>query len=830
MHADGLRSVDLEVVPGGLPAAVYGRDGWFHLAGTAALRWPGDLDVDTWVRGQLGVTAHDEDGRAVLATGVQLPGLLDERYATDLPLGVVWHDRVPEVRLWAPTARRVVLHLFADPDPATAGDVVPMVRDGGVWSCTGEPGWDRRYYRFEVEVYAPDTDRIEINHVTDPWSVSLAADSARSQLVRLDDPDLAPPGWDALDKPPFAGQRDLVVYELHVRDFSQSDPEVPVDHRGRYTAFALADSAGLRHLRGLADAGVTHLHLLPVFDFATVPDRPGDRLEPDIGRPDDPASEAPQAAVAAVAGRDGFNWGYDPWHWSVPEGSYASDPDGVARIRELRGMVAALNRLGLRVVMDVVYNHTHAAGQDPRSVLDRIVPGYHHRLCAAGGIETSTCCPNTATEHAMTARLVVDSVLTWARHHKVDGFRFDLMGHHPKALMTRIRRALDGLTLEDDGVDGRRIVLYGEGWEFGEVADDARFVPATQRTMAGCGIGLFDDRLRDAVRGGSPFGDPRRQGFATGLAVDPNETDQGDADEQAAEARRLADLVRLGLAGGLADYRFETADGVVRAGRDLDYDDGPAGFAAAPVEQVVYVSAHDNETLFDAVQAKLPMSTPMDQRVRVHNLALSLVALAQGTPFFHAGSDLLRSKSLDRDSFASGDWFNRLDWTATSSNWGVGLPPAAKNREHWDLMRTLLRRLPAPTPTDIARCRDHLRELLRIRAGSPRFRLPDAAAVQAQLRFHATGPTAPLGVIAMSLTGGSMAGDDLLVVFNASTTPWRLHDPDLAGAWALHPVLRESTDPMVRTATWTDGGAEVPARTTAVFQRPTRLADRAASR
>src|SRR5690606_29019955 len=155
-----------------------------------------------------------------------------------------------------------------------------------VWSCTGEPDWDRRYYLFEVEVYAPDTDRVETNLVTDPWSVSLSADSARSQIVRLDDPDLAPRGWTDPLKPAFAGQRDLVVYELHVRDFSSADPEVPDEHRGRYTAFDLSDSAGLRHLRGLAAAGLTHVHLLPVFDFATVPDRPGARHDPAIVAPD----------------------------------------------------------------------------------------------------------------------------------------------------------------------------------------------------------------------------------------------------------------------------------------------------------------------------------------------------------------------------------------------------------------------------------------------------------------------------------------------------------------------------------------------------------------
>ena len=230
-------------------------------------------------------------------------------------------------------------------------------------------------------------------------------------------------------------------------------------------------------------------------------------------------------------------------------------------------MVKSLNADGLRVVMDVVYNHTTAAGQDPKSVLDRVVPGYYQRLNDKGEIETSTCCSNTASEHAMMEKLMIDSVVTWAREYKVDGFRFDLMGHHSKQNMLNLRAALDALTLEKDGVDGKSIYLYGEGWNFGEVANNARFVQATQANMAGTGIGTFNDRLRDAVRGGGPFdgGDDlvRNQGLINGLWYDPNEKVQGpggpsEADRKA-ELLLSADQVRVGLAGNLADYSSSTA-------------------------------------------------------------------------------------------------------------------------------------------------------------------------------------------------------------------------------------------------------------------------------
>ena len=292
-----------------------------------------------------------------------------------------------------------------------------------------------------------------------------------------------------------------------MRDFSITDETVPAGHRGTYLAFTDDRSDGMRHLRRLADSGLNTLHLLPSNDIATIEEDRSKQQEPQCDlRSFPPDSEAQQACLEPIRDTDGFNWGYDPLHYTTPEGSYSTRPDGPARTREFREMVQAVNRAGLRVVMDVVYNHTPAAGQDPKSILDRIVPGYYHRLTLTGSVETSTCCSNTATEHRMMEKLMVDSVVTWAREYKVDGFRFDLMGHHSKANMLEVRRALDKL--------GRDIYVYGEGWNFGEVANDARFVQATQLNMAGTGIGTFSDRLRDAVRGGGPFDeDPRQPGL-----------------------------------------------------------------------------------------------------------------------------------------------------------------------------------------------------------------------------------------------------------------------------------------------------------------------------
>jgi pullulanase len=811
------------LVPGTAPTSLAS---WArHLRAAPAYRLPPAAVALARVllRGQVAVAAVAQDGRAPALTGLQIPGVLDDLFPYDGPLGVTWHEGVPTVRLWAPTARRVLLERWPATPSARPLERIPMARDEhtGVWTCAGRAHWRGDFYRYEVEVFVPATGRVERNLVTDPYSVSLASGSRLSQLVDLDDPALSPPGWQRLSKPTLAHVRDAAVYELHVRDFSANDATVPAAHRGRYLAFTHTDSAGMRHLRALAAAGLTHVHLLPTFDFATVPDEPAERVEPVIPPGLPPDSPLPQARVTALRHVDAYNWGYDPWHYGVPEGSYATAAHGPARVLEHRAMVAALAAAGLRVVADVVFNHTHAAGQHPASVLDRIVPGYYHRLDADGAVTTSTCCPNTAAEHAMTRRLIVDTVVHWARHHRVDGFRFDLMGHHPRAVMLAVRDSLAALHPDTDGVDGTRLLLYGEGWDFGEVAGHARFVQATQAAMAGSGVATFDDRLRDAARGGSPLDDdPRTQGFATGLGVAPNEAERRSGAARDAAARTAADLVRLGLVGCLADYRLHAADGRRVTGRDLDHADAPAGYARTVGDVVSYVAAHDNETLFDAVQLKAPFSLGLEARTRMVNLAHALVALSQGIPFFHAGDDLLRSKSLDRDSYDSGDHFNRLDLSGRRSNWGVGLPPEEHNGERWPLLRELLTRLPAPAPAHMARAAAHLRELLRIRRSADLFRMRSAAQVRRRVHFSNTGPEQVPGLVVMRLDGAApQQPAGAVVVFNARLDARRVAAPPGAN-WTLHPVLAVSDDPLVRRAAWRAGAFDVPALTTAVFLRP----------
>jgi pullulanase len=815
----GGTAIPLTWDPAGLSAAVLEK--FPHLSGYSAFKLPADrlAEVPEALRGQLAVDAKAGDGTLVDATSLQIQGVLDDLFTYDGLLGATFNAGVPTLRVWAPTARSVKL-LVGTNEHAMTYDAAT-----GVWSVTGNASWYGQTYLYEVDVFVRSTNEVETNRVTDPYSVALTRNSQASLLVDLNNPALKPAGWDALVKPRLDAPEDIVLYELHLRDFSASDPLVPEAWKGTYKAFTLKGSNGMRHLTALAAAGLTHIHLLPVFDIATIDEDRSTWQEPagDLSSYP-PDSEQQQAAVMAVAGQDGFNWGYDPWHYTVPEGSYATNPDGPSRTVEFREMVQSLGSVGLRVVMDVVYNHTNAAGQNDHSVLDKIVPGYYHRLNADGNIETSTCCQNTASEFNMMEKLLIDSVVTWAREYKVDGFRFDIMGHHMKRNLVKLRGQLDALTLAHDGVDGRKIYLYGEGWNFGEVADNARGIQATQANMAGTGIGTFNDRLRDGVRGGGPFSGIQEQGFLTGLYDDPNATDQGTPAQQLARLLLESDWIRVGLAGNLADYELVDRNGDLVAAKDIDYNGQRTGYTADPQEVINYVEAHDNETLFDTIHLKAAPSTTLAGRIRMQDLGMSLLGFGQGIPFFHAGVDLLRSKSLDRNSYNSGDWFNKLDFTYHDNNWGVGLPPAADNQANWPIMAPLLAN-PAldPSPLQIQAAAVHFREVLKVRKSSVLFRLRTAEQIEDRLRFHNTGPDQVPGVIAMTVDDTALASAldhqvrRVAVIFNANSGPRQVQIP--CAGLRLHPVQAASADPVVRTSTYNPATCAftVPGRTASVF-------------
>jgi pullulanase-type alpha-1,6-glucosidase len=810
-----------------LPAALQQK--YPHLASATALSMSASdaAGIATKASSQFAIAQFDANGKLVLVTSLQLSGMLDSVFAgaaNNATLGVSFErNGAPTFRVWAPTAKSVRLNLYADASSAsTLNRAMTRNAASGIWSYTApDASWvNRYYYTYNVQVLSRWAGNTLVNNtVTDPYSFSLNANSQRSFVANLDSRALKPDGWDHHRVPRLDYPTDIALYELHIRDFSISDSTVPAAHRGKYLAFTDERSNGMRHLRDMQQAGLTHIHLLPTFDIASV-------NETGCSTPAVPsaAANAPdqQAAVEAMRGTDCFNWGYDPVHYTAPEGSYSSNAnDGAVRVREFRAMVQGLHQQGLRVVMDVVYNHTSASQQGPLSVLDKIVPTYYYRLNAGGGITNDSCCADTAAENAMMAKLMIDSTSTWARDYQVDGFRFDIMGFTPLAVMKQLQTAVNRAAERD-------IYLYGEAWNFGTVGNDARFVQARQANMYGSGIGSFNDRIRDTMRGGGccDSGDAllSQQGLINGVYTDPN----AQSTQTREDLLRLGDLAKVALSGTLRDYSFTDRSGALRKNSEIDYFGQQAGFAAQPSETINYIEAHDNQTLFDINALRLPQNTSLADRVRAQNLGAAFTVLSQGVPFLHAGQEILRSKSLDRDSYDAGDWFNKLDYSYQSNNFGVGLPLAAVNQANWPLMSTILANpLIKPDTQAIVNARNAMNELLEIRQDSSLFRLRSAKDVAQRLRFHNTGPAQVAGVIVMSIDGQRPRRYDgaqyksVVTLFNVTRTTQTVSVPELAGRQLkLHKVQRKSaSDTLARSATYTsaNGSFTIPPRTTVVF-------------
>lgn len=783
-----------------------------HLKDAAAFTLPAGKDLKPLLKGELVAIGTDADGILQGATLVQSAGALDALYseaATKLTYGAVVEGGNVTFRLWAPTARSVKLALFDEQHKPLGERTMTLDEASGSWSVQGGSELVGKFYRYDIQVYHPVSRKLESYQVTDPYSLSLAMNSEFSQVVDLNDPALKPEGWDSL-KAPHSQQNpaDITIYEAHVRDLTGNDDSTPAEHRGKFLGLTDTDTAPVKHLQALAKSGVSHLHLLPVFDIATVNEDPakvanisddfgklcqvnpevqnskfagycssGQTIEAvlgDLQGGDSKENPQVQELYGYLRGVDSFNWGYDPYHYTTPEGSYATNAEGSQRILEFREMVKAIKQnIGMNVVMDVVYNHTNEAGLGPKSVLDKIVPWYYQRLNPeTGSVENSTCCSNTAPEHAMFAKLMDDSLVTWARDYKIDAFRFDLMGHHPKDQMVQALAAVKKVNPE--------MYFYGEGWNFGEVQDDKRFVQATQKHLAGTGIGSFSDRLRDAVRGGSPFdgGDTIRktQGFGNGALVDANEMDGVDR----ATALHQADLVRLGMAGNLKDFILTDKDGMPKKGSDIDYNGQPAGYAQDPTEIQNYVDKHDNQTLFDNLIYKAPQGADL---VRMQGVSLATAMLGQGIPFTHAGVELLRSKSMERDSYDSGDWYNRVDYTLADNNFDKGLPRKDKDGDNYPLIEKVLGKHVKPSGADMATMVGFYQELAELRQSSRLLRLGSGAEVIKRVDFRNTGPDQEPGLIVMTVDDGINAGadldpaiDGLVVMINATNAPQSISD------------------------------------------------------
>jgi len=818
--ADG--SFDLGASGSLPPGLVSSYPNW---SGSTALTLPATAQAvaPNLLTGELLVV--DTDSAGVQGTQLQVQGVLDDMYASAAAaqtLGVsIASDGTPTFRLWAPTAKSVAVTVGG------ADSAMTLDTTTGIWSFTGQSSWtNAAYYTYKVQVYArTDGGVVKTYVVTDPYAASLNADvfggpQQQALVTDLASPALMPTSWPADTAPALASLADAVLYELHIRDFSDNDASLANPAlAGKFEAFTDATSSGMQHLKAMAAAGITHVHLLPAFDIASVNE--GGCTTPAITNagPGAAIAQGPQTQVSATQDSDCYNWGYDPKHYGAPEGSYAtSAADGTVRVREFRDMVAALHATGLRVVMDVVYNHTSG------NYLDQIVPGYYYRLDASGNIETYSCCTDTATEFAMAAKLMTDTLVRWAVQYHIDGFRFDIMSFTPKAQILAARSTVDAAVA---ALGRGPLLYYGEGWNTGgaDVANDARFVMARQANLAGTGIGTFNDRMRDALRGGGPFDMGAslvaNQGFASGLCYDGN----GGSACPAGEPNHSQDLIRIGMVGSLANFVLNG-----QPASSFNYDGQPAGYTGLPTESINYAGVHDGETLWDISQYKQPVGTTSADRARAQVVALAPVLLGQGLPFLHAGDELLRAKGMDRDSYNSGDWFNRVDWTATTNYFSVmGLPVASVNQSNWPTMTPILQNANAnPSTSDIVFAREAVKDLLRIRRSTTMFRLGTAASVINCVAFPDQASQLPGFVMMVIGKAGTSCGDNryksVVVAINANKAAQSYAVAGYAGhaSVTLHPQQAGGSDPVVKSAGFNPatGTFTIPPRSAAVFVEP----------
>ncbi len=507
-------------------------------------------------------------------------------------LGVTYTPASATFKLWSPAAQDARLRLYDTDERGTEPrSTTDMDEVDGAWTVRIDGDLDGTYYTFEIK-----QNGRWLGEATDIYATAVGTNGLRGQVVNLLESD--PDGWDEDRRPPLDHPTDAVLYELHVRDFS-SDANSGIVHKGKFLGLAergtttpRGDTTGLDYL---VDLGVTHVHLLPSFDYLSVDESKADSAQ--------------------------YNWGYDPQNYNVPEGSYATDPaDGRVRIREFKQMVQALHRAGIRVIMDVVYNHT---GRTENSNFQLLIPDYFYRFAADGSFSNASACGNEiASERPMVRKFIRESLEYWVDEFHVDGFRFDLMGIHDIATMNEISESLHGID--------STILLYGEGWKAGDSPLQDSVLALKKNTPRLMRVAAFSDDVRDALKG-SVF-DVEERGFVSG-------------------AENRAESVKFGIVGATPHPQI--------AYDSVNYSKAP--WAPQPGQCVNYVSCHDNHTLWD----RLAISNPRDgtaTRERMQRLALAVVLTSQGIPFLHAGTEMLRSKGGNENSYNSGDAVNAMQW------------------------------------------------------------------------------------------------------------------------------------------------------------------------
>lgn len=496
------------------------------------------------------------------------------------------------LNLWAPTASRVLLRLYKTGTGGSHFQLNDLNRNGAIWEIELIGNFHGAYYTIQCLI-----DNKWMDEVPDPYAFAVGVNGKRGMFCDFSATN--PPDWQNDQRIVPDRYTDMVLYELHVRDFS-IDEFSGIKNKGKFLAFTEEGTkspegvkTGLDHL---IEMGITHVHLLPVYDFFTV-----DEAHPE---------------------KNEYNWGYDPLNFNSPEGSYATDPfDGAARIKELKQLVQALHAKGIGVIMDVVYNHT---GLINHSYFNQTVPGYYYRQRANGSFsDASGCGTELATERTLVRKYIIDSLKFWAEEYHLDGFRFDLMGVYDIETMNAIRKELD--TIDP------KLVMYGEGWAAAESPLSDKYRAVKNHTKKLDRIAVFNDDFRDAMKG--HWGKQTSTGYASGQTI--NE-----------------ESVKFAIVGGThhPQINFSYVQSIHWA------------WADSPEKSINYVSCHDNYTLYDKLRLSRPDANLHDLAKMVC-LAGAVMLTSQGVPFLHAGVEMMRSKKGHGNTYKSGDDYNLIDWS-----------------------------------------------------------------------------------------------------------------------------------------------------------------------
>lgn len=500
--------------------------------------------------------------------------------------------------LWSPEAEAARVYLYNTDRNTAAYDTLEMTRgDRGVWRASVSQPLYGKFYTFSIKYqgrWLAETPGV--------WAKAVGTNGERAAII--DFAATNPEGWAQDRGPKVDNFTDVVLYEMHHRDFSM-DPSSGIVHKGKFLALTepgthnlTGEATGIDHLKEL---GVTHVHILPSYDYNSV-----DEANPQLNQ---------------------YNWGYDPLNYNAPEGSYSTDPaDPSVRVREMKEMIKALHDAGIGVVMDVVYNHT---AQNDDSNFSLTAPGYYYRHRPDGSYSDASGCGNeTASERAQMSDFIVNSVKYWADEYHVDGFRFDLMAIHDTETMNRVARELKEINPS--------IFVYGEGWTAGDSPLPAERRALKENVAQMEGVAVFSDDIRDAIKG--HYSDAADRGFATGKPG--NE-----------------ETVKIGIVAATAHPQVDYTKG----------NNSKFAYATSPEMVVNYVSCHDDLTLTDKLGKSMPGSTP-DQRKRAARLAQTIVFTSQGTPFMFAGEEVFRGKKGVHNSYKSPDSINAIDWQLKHDN------------------------------------------------------------------------------------------------------------------------------------------------------------------